>query len=163
MLEQVDEMEGIEQVAVTEHEVLVVLDAALAVQVDVEQLARPERLGDAGSEVQAGHLLVTDFRVQPDHVAVFELGDEGEGVADGRQQDVTTRLVRLRLDREPDAVVLLEDIGSQRVDRFAVAVEGSLHVLDAVVLGAFPPAPEDIGLRAELGGEVDVAGDLGRA
>ena len=48
-----------------EHEVLVVLDAALAVEVDVEQLARPQRLGDAGGEVQPGHLLVADLGVQP--------------------------------------------------------------------------------------------------
>ena len=48
VLEQVDGEERGEQVAVAEHEVLVVLDAALAVEVDVEQLAAPQRLGDAG-------------------------------------------------------------------------------------------------------------------
>ena len=47
-LEQVDEVERTLQVAVTEDEVLVVLDAVLAVEVDVEQLAVPQRLRDAG-------------------------------------------------------------------------------------------------------------------
>ena len=42
---------------------------ALAVEVDVEELARPQRLRDAGGEVEPGHLLVPDLGVQPDHVA----------------------------------------------------------------------------------------------
>jgi hypothetical protein len=54
MLKKVDQEEGAEQVAVAEDEVLVELDAALAVQVDVEQLAGPQRLGDADGDVEAG-------------------------------------------------------------------------------------------------------------
>ena len=107
VLEQVDGEEGGEQVAVTEDQVLVVLDAALAVEVDVEQLAGPQRLGDAVGVVQPGHLLVADLRVQPDDVAVLELGDEGQRVPDRRQQDVAARLVRLGLDGEPDVVALV--------------------------------------------------------
>jgi len=54
MLKQVDEEESAEQVAMAEDQVLVELDATLAVQVDVEQLARPQCLGDAGGDVEAG-------------------------------------------------------------------------------------------------------------
>ena len=69
VLEQVDEEERVEQVAVAEHEVLVELDAALAVEVEVEELAGPQRLRDAGGVVQPGHLLVADLGVHADHVA----------------------------------------------------------------------------------------------
>jgi hypothetical protein len=40
----------------------------LAVEVDVEQLAVPQRLGDAVDEVEPGHLLVPDLGVEPDHL-----------------------------------------------------------------------------------------------
>ena len=72
VLQQVDEEERVEQVAVAEDQVLVVLDAALAVEVDVEQLAVPQRLGDAVHEVQPGHLLVPDLGVEADHLVVLE-------------------------------------------------------------------------------------------
>jgi hypothetical protein len=88
VLEQVDQEKRVEQVAVAEHQALVELDAALPVEVDVEELAVPQRLRDAGGEVQPGHLLVADLRVEADHLVVLQPGDEGQGVADGRQQDV---------------------------------------------------------------------------
>ena len=75
------------QVAVAEHEILVVFDAALAVQVDVEELARLERLGDARGEVEAGHLLVADLGVEADELGVLERLDERHRVAEGRQQE----------------------------------------------------------------------------
>jgi hypothetical protein len=49
----------------------------------VEQLARLQRLGDAVRVVQGGQLLMPGFRVDRDHVAVFQLGDEGQRVPDG--------------------------------------------------------------------------------
>ena len=128
-LEQVDEREGVVQVAVTEDQVLIELDATLTVQIDMEQLAVPQGLGDAVGEVQAGHLLVADLRVHTDHLVVLQALDEGQRVPDGRQQDVAARLVRLRLQREPDAVVLVLHVASQQVDRLAVAVERGPHVL----------------------------------
>src|SRR3954454_16834514 len=57
VLQQVDGGEGLEQVAVAEDQVLVVAGTLLPVEVDVEQLARPERLGDPVGVVQGGHLL----------------------------------------------------------------------------------------------------------
>ena len=71
-----------------EHQVLVVLHAALTVQVDVEQLPLPQRLRDAVHEVETRHLLVPDLGVEADHVGVLERRDEPERVADRRQQDV---------------------------------------------------------------------------
>jgi len=63
--------ERVEQIAVPEHQVLVELRAALAVEVDVEQLLLPQRLADGVHEVQAGHLLVADLRVHADHLVVL--------------------------------------------------------------------------------------------
>ena len=103
VLEQVDQAEGADQVAVSEDEVLVELRAVLAVEVDVEELALPQRLRDAVHEVEVGHLLVPDLRVEADHLGVLEGGDEAERVADGREQDVAAGLVGLGLEREAQA------------------------------------------------------------
>ena len=100
----------------TEHQVLVVLDPALAVEVDVEELALPQRLRDAVDEVEAGHLLVPDLGVEPDHVGVLERRDEAERVADRRQQDVAPRLVGLGLEREPEAVPAVDRVLRERVE-----------------------------------------------
>ncbi len=93
-----------------EDQVLVVLDAALAVEVDVEQLALPERLGDAVGEVEPGHLLVADLGVEADHLGAVQRGDEGERVPDGGQQDVAAGLVRLGLERETQVVAAVDDV-----------------------------------------------------
>jgi hypothetical protein len=111
------------QVAVAEHEVLVVLDAALAVEVDVEELAVVQRLRDAGGEVQARHLLVPDLGVEADELGALERVDERERVAERRQQDVAAGLVGLRLDREADVVALVGDVVAEQVDGLAVALE----------------------------------------
>src|SRR5690606_18334572 len=112
----VDEGEGVVQVTVAEHQVLVVLDAALAVEVDVKELALKECLRDSRGEVQASHLLVADLGVDADEFRMLELADEGERVTDGGQQDVAARLVGLRLDGEADAVPSVEHILAKQVD-----------------------------------------------
>ena len=144
----------------TEHEVLVVLDAALAVQVDVEELAVVQRLGDAGGEVQARHLLVADLGVEADELGALERVDERDRVAERRQQDVAARLVRLGLDREADVVALVGDVVAEQVDGLAVALERLADVFRGVVLGAFAAAPHDERLGAELGTEVELAEHL---
>jgi len=62
---------------VAEDEVLIELDPALAVEVDVEQLAGIERLGDAVGEVQPCHLLVARLRVDPEELGAVQGLDEG--------------------------------------------------------------------------------------
>ena len=143
-----------------EHQVLVVLDAALAVEVDVEQLAGVECLRDAGSEVQPGHLFVADFRVHADELRALQRVDEREGVAKRRQQDVATGFVRLRLNREADDVPLVGHIVTQQVHGFAIAVESRADVLGRVILGTLAAAPHHEGLGSELCGEVEVAQHL---
>jgi hypothetical protein len=58
---------------VAEDQVLVELRAVLAVQVDVEQLALPQRLRDAVREVEVRHLLVPDLGVHAEQLGVLEL------------------------------------------------------------------------------------------
>jgi hypothetical protein len=81
-------------------------------------------------------------------------------VADRGQQDVAAGLVGLGLQREADAVALVLGVLRDRVDGLAVAVEGRADVLRRVGLGALAAAPHDERLRAELGGQVDVAQHL---
>ena len=61
----VDDPERATDVAGAEAQVLVELRPVLAVEVDVEELALPQRLGVAGGRVQAGHLLVPDLGFTP--------------------------------------------------------------------------------------------------
>ena len=141
----------------SEDEVLVVLDAPLAVEVDVVELALVERLSDARGEVESRHLLVADFRVDPEQLGFLERRDERDRVPDGRQQDVAPRLVRLRLDREADVVALVGHVLREQVDALAIPLECRADVLCRVVLGALAAAPHDERLRSELGTEVELA------
>ncbi len=126
----------------------------------MEQLVVPQRLGDGVDHVEVGHLLVPDLGVEPDHVGVVERVDERQRMADGRQEDVAARLVRLRLEGEADVVAAVEGVAAQRVERLAVAVQRGADVLGHVHLGALAAAPEHVGVGAELGGEVEVAHHL---
>ncbi len=85
----------------TEDEVLVEFDAALAIEVDVEELAVPQGLGDAVDEVEPSHLLVADLGIEAHQLLVLQRRDECQRVTDRRQQDVAAGLVRLGLQREP--------------------------------------------------------------
>jgi hypothetical protein len=145
---------------VAEHQVLVELGAVLAVEVDVEELALPQRLADAGDHVEPGHLLVADLGVEADHVGLVQHADEGDGVADARQEDVAAGLVGLGLDGQPHAVPLVLHVLAEQVDALLVPLQRDAHVLAGVGLGALAPAPQDVGGRAQLRGEVHVAHDL---
>ena len=124
------------------------------------QLPVPQRLRDAVCVVERGHLLVPDLGVDSDQFRVREIVDEGDRVADRRQQDVTARLVRLRLQREPDFVALLAHIRAEDVHRLLVAVECGADILRTAGLGALTTTPEHVRRRAELSREIDVAEHL---
>ena len=98
VLEQLHEVEGVADALGPEPEVLVELADALRVEVDVEQLPVPQRLGHGVGEVQAGHRLVGELGVQADHVRPLELVDERQRMADRRQEHVAAGLVGLRLE-----------------------------------------------------------------
>jgi hypothetical protein len=53
---------------------------------------------------------VADLRVDAEQVRPLQRVNERDGVAEGGQEDVAARLVRLGLEREPDAVALAGDV-----------------------------------------------------
>ena len=139
----------------TEHEVLVVLRPVLTVEVDVEELAVPEGLGDAVDEVHAGHLLVADLGVQlrPSRDArASEMN--ARALPTVGSKDVAAWLVRLRLDRESDVVTAVDDELREHVEGLSVAVQRRPDILCRVGLRAFAPTPEHVGgsLRARRQG-----------
>ena len=154
-LEQAHEMEGLLEVLGAEAEVLVIAADPLAVEVDVEQLARPQRLPDAMHERQPGHRLVRHLGVDAHHLGAVQHRDEVQRMAHGGQEDVAAGLVGLGLDGELQLVALLDHVVGQQVDRLAVTLERVARVLGHAHLGALAPAPEDVDLGAELGPEVD--------
>jgi hypothetical protein len=105
-LEQPHEQELLLEVLGAEAEVLVVAADPLRVEVDVEELAGPQRLADRVVEGQPGHRLVRHLRVDADHLGPLERRDEVQGVADRRQEDVPARLVGLGLHGEAQVVAL---------------------------------------------------------
>ena len=104
VLQQLHQVEGVADALGAEAVVLVELAGPLAVEVDVEQLAVPQRLGHGVVEGQARHGLVGELGVEADHLGVLQLADEGQGVADGGQQDVAAGLVGLGLEGEAQVV-----------------------------------------------------------
>ena len=114
--QRVHRPEGAPQVARAEAQVLVEARPVLAVEVDVEELAVPQRLGQAVREVEPGHLLVPHLEVEPHPVGLVEGTDEGQRVPDRGQQDVPARLVGLGLDGEPQVVPVVADIPAERVE-----------------------------------------------
>ena len=94
------------RILAAEAQILVEAAGLLPVEIDVEELARLERLGDAVREVEPGHRVVRDLGVEADHVRMIERVDERQHVADRRQEDVAARLVGLGLERELEVVVL---------------------------------------------------------
>lgn len=50
----------------------------------MEELAGVQRLRQGVRVVQAGHLLVSGFRIETDNVAIIKLRDECQRMTDGR-------------------------------------------------------------------------------
>ena len=82
VLEQLHEEERRLRIFAAEAKVLIEAARLLAVEIDVKELPRLERLRDAVREVEPRHRVVRDFGVEADHVRVVERVDEREHVAD---------------------------------------------------------------------------------
>jgi hypothetical protein len=117
ILEELHEEERRLGVRRAEAEVLVVAARRLIVQVDVEELPGLPRLRDRVREVEARHLLVRHLGVHADHVRVSERRNQPEVVARRRHVDVAAGLVRLGFHREPVAVLPVDRVVAQIVDR----------------------------------------------
>ena len=155
VLEDLDDVEGVTDPLGAETEVLVELADPLGVEVDVEELLLPEGLGDGVGEGQAAHRLVGELGVDSDHVGLLERPDEGEGVTDGRKEDVAPRLVRLGLEGDAQAQAAVGDVLAAEVDRFLVAVQCQADVLGGVGLDPLAPSPHHEDIGAELAPELD--------
>ena len=112
--------------------------------------------------VEPGHLLVADLGVEADQLGMLELVDERQRVPGGGQQDVPAWLVRLRLEREADAVALVENVGAEDVVRLLAPVQRGPHILGRAGLRAVTAAPAHVDPGPELGREVEVAHHLGQ-
>src|SRR5690625_37340 len=158
--QRVDHPEGASDIADAEAEILVVARTVLAVEVDVEQLVLPQRLGVPVCGVEPGHLLVTDLGVDSEHLGAIEGVDERECMTDGGEEDVAARLVRLRFDGEPQIVAAFVNVLAEHVASLAIPGEGGAYILRPARFGALASAPAHVHLCAELGSEVDVAHDF---
>ena len=85
-------------------------------------------------EIQPSHLLVPNLRIQANHVVVLQRGDERQCVTNGREQDVATRFIWLRLQGKAKVVPAINRILRQGVEALTVTIKRRLHVLRAVVL-----------------------------
>ena len=159
-LEQPDKEEVVLEPLGPEPQILVVATDLLVIEVNVEELALPQGLGHALIEAQAGHGLVGNLRVEPDHLGMLEHLNEGHRVTDGRQEGVAARLVRLRLDREAQVVALVLGVSAQEVEGLLEPVERIARLLARGALDALTAAPEHIRRSAELSSHVDVAHGL---
>ena len=85
---------------------------------------------------------------------MVERRNEAEIGAGRGHVDVAARLVGLRLHRERVAVLLVDRVLAEVVDRFAQPLDRVVRPPAGVGLGPFPAAPQHEDLRAELGAEV---------
>ena len=157
VLQQADKEEVVLDSLGAEAQVLVKATDLLVVEVDVEELALPQRLRDTLIETQARHRLVGDLGVEPDHLGVVQGLNEGQCVAHGRQEGVAAGLIGLGLDGEADVVALVLDVAREEVQCLAVALECVLRLLGCGRFHTFASTPEDVRRRAELGGNVEIA------
>ena len=99
-------------------------------------------------------MLVRHLRVHADQLRMIERRDEAEVRAGRRHVDVAARLVRLGLQREAEAVLLVDRVLAEVVDRLAQPLDRFVRAPAGVGLGPFAAAPQHEDLRAELGAEV---------
>ena len=87
--------------------------------------------------------------------------DEGQRVANRRQEGIAARLVGLWLHREAHPVLAIDHVLAQEVHGLAEAVQGVSRSLRRHRLHAFAAAPEDVDLGPKLGPDVDRPHRLG--
>src|SRR5207302_4877309 len=123
ILEQLDEEKRRLGIVAAEPQILVEPPRLLPIEIDVEELAGFQRLGHGVGEVEARHALVCHLRIHAHHLGMLQRIDESEHVSGGREEHVAARLVRLRLEREPEVVALRPHVLAQEIDGVAVPAE----------------------------------------
>ena len=120
----------------------------------MEELVVPEGLCHGLGEGQAAHGLMGELGIEPHHVGVLERTDEGEGVPDGGEENVSARLVRLGLEGDPEVEPAGADVLADEIDSLFVAVERQPDVLGRLHFHALPPSPQHEDLGPELGSQL---------
>jgi hypothetical protein len=123
----------------------------------VKQFPGFERLGDDMVDVEANHVFMGDLGVDADHVRVVEGADEGQITRRRGEVQIAPWFVRLRLERKPEVVLSVADVGAQEIQRLSDSPESLDGVLRGVDLGALPAAPEDVEAGAQLDAEINGA------
>ena len=154
ILQEFDQPECAFDVGRPESEILVVASRHLIVEIDVEQLAGLPGLGDGMQEVQPGHLLVRDFRIDADQLRMRERRDESEVGAGGGHVDVAARFIRLRFERKPIPVIAIDRVLAQVVHRVTQSFHRFVRTAAGIGLGPFTAAPQHEDAGAELGAQV---------
>ena len=154
VFEELHQPEGRLDVGRSEAEVLIVAAGHLVVQIDVKQLPRFPRLRDRVEKVQPRHLFVRHFRVHAHHVGMVERRDEAEIRAGRRHVDVAARLVGLGLERELEAVLPIDRILAEEVDRVAQPLDRFVRRAAGVGFRALASAPQHENAGAKLRAEI---------
>src|SRR5215213_11733893 len=108
----------------------------------MEQLAGIPGLRHAMQEVQPSHRLLGNLGVDANHLGVIERCNHPKRMADGGQEDIAARLIRLRFQRKLEIVALIAYIVAQKVERLAKALHTFERILGGVSFSALAPAPE---------------------
>src|SRR5215472_460001 len=138
----------------TEAQILIVAPGVLIVQIDVKEFARFPGLGDSVKEIEAGHLFMSHFGVDADHLGMIERGDEAEVMAGGGHVNVTARLVGFGLQGEAITVAAVEIVFAQIIYCFAEPFDGFVRPAAGIGFDAFASTPEDKNLRAQFRAEI---------
>src|SRR5207302_1733080 len=99
--------------------------------------------------------LMRNLRVDADHLRMVERSDEAEHRADRRKVDIAARLIRLRLQRKLQIILLVAHIITQEIERLAEAFEALLWVLAGVRLDTLAPTPKDVELGTQFHAKVN--------
>ena len=92
----------------------------------MEELAGVQRLRQGVCVVQAGHLLVSGFRIEAHNVAIIELSNECQRMADGWQENITARFIGLGFKTDAEVVSAGLDVSRNSIEAFAVAIKGGV-------------------------------------
>src|SRR5215469_615090 len=111
-------------------------------------------LGHTVYEVESCHVLMRDLGINANHLRMFKRWYKTEIVTGCCHVNVSSRLIRLRLEREFITVATLDVVLAEIIHSFAQTLHRFVGAAAGVSLHAFAPTPEDENLCAELSAEL---------
>src|SRR5205807_656566 len=95
------------------------------------------------------------FRIYAHHLRSIQCLNKCQHVAGGWQIYVTTRFIGLSFQGKNDVVFLIQNVGAQVIDRFAVPLQGIEWILAGVHFDTLSTAPENEDGCTKLDSEID--------